>query len=174
MTTRLPEHVIRPALCLAACLAAATACALPEDADQPIRGTYDNSELLLDEGKQVYYGIPGKPAELSQGTLNITGQEITVERAGGEVKRVTVTGTPAHYSQQPSADQAVVTAEGLTIVLDYDSQHLALDGQVRFTQASDQLTGCHIDYYIETRRLTTSPCEDGEQSQFIIAPRNGQ
>jgi lipopolysaccharide export system protein LptA len=148
--------------------------ALPEDADQPIHGTYDNSLLLLNEGIQVFYGAPGTPAEITQGTLKISGQEITIERADGAVKKVTVTGSPARYQQQPAIDQAIVTAEGDTITLDYDAQHMSAIGQVKFTQGSDQLTGCQVDYYLESRRVTTPPCADGSQAEFIFPPRNGQ
>lgn len=148
--------------------------ALPEDADQPIVGTYDNSLLLLDEGKQVFNGVPGEPAQITQGTLKITGQEITIERADGEVKRITVTGSPAHYEQQPAVDQAIVTAEGQTITVDYDAQHVSAVGDVMFTQGSDQWSGCQIDYYLETRQLSTPRCPDGSQARAILAPRNNQ
>ena len=148
--------------------------ALPEDAEQPIHAVYDNSELLLDEGIQVLYGSTGSPAEITQGTLKITGREITIERHDGEVRKVTVEGTPARYQQKPSADQDIVTAEGLNIVLDYDSQHLLAQGQVKFVQAGSEWSGCQIDYYIETRRVSTPRCEDGEQAQAILPPRNNQ
>ena len=148
--------------------------ALPEDAEQPIHGTYDNSLLLLDEGKQVYYGTPGTPAEITQGSLRISGQEITIERSEGEVKKVTVTGAPARYQQRPAADQEIVVAEGQTIILDYDAQLVSADGQVRFSQGSDLWSGCHIDYYIESKRLTTPACEDGERASAVISPRNEQ
>ena len=148
--------------------------ALPEDAGQPILGTYDNSLLLLDEGKQVFYGAPGIPAEITQGTLKITGQEITIERADGAVKKVSVIGNPAMYQQQPAIDQALVTAEGQTIILDYDTQHVSAIGDVRFTQGNDQWTGCQIDYYLENRQLSTPRCADGSQARAILAPRNNQ
>ncbi len=148
--------------------------ALPEDAEQPILGTYDNSLLLLDEGKQIFYGSDGTPAEINQGTLKISGEEISIERADGEVKKITVTGSPARYQQQPALDQAIVVAEGLTIILDYDTQHLSVDEAARFSQANDLWSGCHIDYYLESRQLSTPRCDNGEQARFILSPRNEQ
>ena len=167
-------RLFAPCLVLAGTSLPATMLALPEDANQPIDVTYDSSQLLLDEGKQVYYGSPEKPAQITQGTLKITGQEITIERSDGEVKKVTVTGTPAHYEQQPAIDQAVVTAEGETIILDYATQHMSAIGQVRFTQGNDQWTGCQVDYYLESRQLSTPRCADGSQARVILAPRNNQ
>jgi lipopolysaccharide transport protein LptA len=148
--------------------------ALPEDASQPILGTFDNSLLLLNEGKQVLYGVAGTPAEIIQGSLKITGQEITIERVDGEVKKVSVMGSPALYQQQPAIDQALVTAEGENIVLDYATQHVSAVGDVRFTQGNDQWTGCQIDYYLESRQLSTTGCTDGSQARAIISPRNSQ
>jgi len=148
--------------------------ALPEDSEQAILGTYDNSLLLLDEGKQIFYGSTGSPAEITQGTLRISGEEISIERADGEVKKITVTGSPARYQQQPAVDQSEVVAEGLIIVLDYDTQHLSIDEQTRFSQANDLWSGCHIDYYLESRQLSTPRCDTGEQARFILSPRNDQ
>lgn len=148
--------------------------ALPEDAEQPIQATYDNSLMLLDEGQQVINGSAETPAEIIQGTLKITGREITIERAEGEVKKITVIGNPARYQQQPAIDQQLAVAEANTIILDYDAQHLSLDGNVIFTQGSDQFSGCHIDYYLENRRLSTPLCGNGERARAILTPRNGQ
>lgn len=145
--------------------------ALPEDAEQPINITYDRSLLLLDDGREIYYG---SPAVITQGTLKITGQEITIERIDGEVNQITVTGNLAHYEQQPAIDQAVVTAEAETITLDYDAQHVSAIGRAKFTQGNDQWTACQVNYYLENRQLSTSGCPDGSQAEVILAPRNNQ
>ncbi len=155
-------------------LLASRSFALPEDAEQPVLGTYDNSLLLLDEGKQIFYGSAGTPAEITQGTLKISGEEISIERIDGEIKKITVTGSPARYQQKPAVDQAMVVAEGLTITLDYDAQHLSVDNEARFSQANDLWSGCHIDYYLESRQLSSPRCDSGEQARFILSPRNEQ
>lgn len=171
--------VFSPIKWFTACLLAALGfaqpvSALPEDADQPIHGTYDNSMLLLDEDKQIFYGSPDTPAEITQGSLKITGQEITIERIDGEVKKVTVTGSPAHYEQQPAADQSLVTAEGLTIILDYDSQHMSAIDQVKFIQEGALWSGCQVDYFMEARRVTTPTCENGERAKVVLPPKSAQ
>jgi len=151
-----------------------TALALPEDAEQPIHGSYDNSVLMMDEGKQVFYGTAESPAEITQGSLKITGNEITIERVEGEIKKLSVSGNPAHYQQQPAIDQAMVTAEGETIILDYETQHMSAIGQVRFTQGGDLWSGCQVDYFIENRSVTTPLCDNGERASVILSPRNNQ
>jgi len=148
--------------------------ALPEDSEQPIIGVYESSLMLLDEGKQVFYGSAEAPAEITQGTLRIRGLEITIERQDGKIRNATVSGTPAHFEQIPSASQPLVTAEGDTIIMNYETQHVSADGNVRFTQGEDSWTGCHVDYYMETRQLSTPRCENGEPSRAVITPRNNR
>ena len=149
--------------------------ALPEDADQPIFLEYNNSELLLDEGVEILYGSEDSPAEVIQGTLLITGTEIIIRRVDGEVRQIRVKGSPAHFQQQPALDQALAIAEGLTLILNRDTQHVSISGDaeddVLFSQGDDRWTGCRIDYYLETRRLVT-PEVEGCRSKAVMAPRN--
>lgn len=149
--------------------------ALPEDAEQPINVSYGPSEFFLDEGKQIVYRTDDFPAEITQGTLKITGDVITIESTDGEVRKITVIGSPARFQQQPAIDQALAIAEGGNIILDYDTQHLSIDEDARFSQDNNgQWTACHIDYFIDTKRLTTPTCENGEQAQVILPPRKDQ
>jgi lipopolysaccharide transport protein LptA len=158
-------------------LASMSVMALPEDADQPILFEYDNSELLLDEGVEILYGSENSPAKVIQGTLLISGTEITIRRVDGDIKQIRVKGHPAHFQQQPAANQPPAIAEGLTLILNRESQHVSIygdiEGDVMFSQGNDKWTGCHIDYYLETRRLVTREIE-GCRSSAVIAPRNNQ
>jgi len=153
-----------------ACLTASAVFGLPEDADQPVVINFDNSEVMLDEGIQILYGTNEEPAQVTQGTLKIIGLQITIERPDSVIQKVTVIGSPARFQQQPSIDQDIVIAEGNNIVLDNDTQHLAVDGQARFIQGSNVFSGCHIDYYIETGLLKAPTCPDGEQNEATFSP----
>ena len=148
--------------------------ALPEDFDQPALIEYNNSEFLLVDGVQTLSGSIDNPAEVTQGTLKISGQEIIIERPNGEIKKVTVTGFPARYQQQPAIDQGLAIAEGATIILDYESRQMTAISDVTFTQDGNTWNSCQVDYYLESKRVITPSCENGEQAQIIISPRNGQ
>jgi lipopolysaccharide export system protein LptA len=161
-------------LAIFSCLPIAAAMALPEDIEQGILIDYNNSEFLLDEGKQILYGSVDEPAVVTQGTLKISGQIIIIERPNGEIKKVTVTGTPARYQQQPAIDQGLAIAEGATITLDYETQQMTAIDNVTFTQDGNIWSGCQVDYYIESKRVITPPCENGEQASLFIPPRNDQ
>ncbi|MEK9647944.1 MAG: hypothetical protein VW337_02345, partial [Gammaproteobacteria bacterium] len=93
------------------------------------------------------------------------------------IKQIRGQGRPAHFQQQPAADQPLARAEGLTLILNLETQHVSIDGDVEgdvlFSQGNDKWTGCHIDYYLETRRLVTPEIE-GCRSSAVIAPRNNQ
>ena len=175
MTTSLSRIVlIINLMFMLTCLLAQSVLALPEDADQPMDASFDNSELLLNEGLWILYGNTDTPAKFTQGTLEITGQEITIVRIDGDIQKVTVTGNPAHFQQQPAIDQGLAIALGSTIILDYQTQHMSAIGKVTFTQDGNIWSGCRVDYYIEDKRLTTPLCENGERASLFIPPRNGQ
>lgn len=156
------------------CLPIAAAMGLPEDIEQAILIDYNNSEFSLDEGRQILYGSIDEPAVVTQGTLKISGQVIIIERPNGEIKKVTVTGTPARYQQQPAVDQGLAIAEGATITLDYETQQMTATDNVTFSQDGNVWSGCQVDYYIESKRVTTPACENGEQASLFIPPRNDQ
>jgi lipopolysaccharide export system protein LptA len=164
---------VRYLLAFISCLPIAVAVALPEDVEQPILIDYNSSKFLLDEGKQMLYGSLDEPAVVTQGTLKISGLEIITESINGEVKKVTVTGAPAHFQHQPAIDQGLAIAVGDTIIMDFDTQHMSAIGKVTFTQDGNVWSGCQIDYFIG-ESVTTPACENGEQASLFIPPRNDQ
>ena len=54
--------------------------ALPEDQHQQIAVVADSSEIHLNEGLQIYRGTEAVPAHITQGSMEIFGTEIRIER----------------------------------------------------------------------------------------------
>ncbi|HEY0962371.1 MAG TPA: lipopolysaccharide transport periplasmic protein LptA [Pseudomonadales bacterium] len=166
---RVPELV--PTLLLVAALVPRGATALPEDAQQEIEVDSEAAELFLDEGLIVYTGSESEPACITQGTLKICGNEIRLERAPGAeagLQKVTATGTPATFQQQPAADQQLAHASGGTLVFDNVTRLVTADGDAEFSQAGTVLTHQHIEYNLDTRRASAS--SSGERGQMRIPP----
>jgi lipopolysaccharide export system protein LptA len=154
---------------LAALLLPVCASALPEDAEQKIDVAYDTTELFLDEGLVVYTGSAGKPACINQGTLQICGNEIRLERAeDGSLNRVTATGMPARYQQQPAADKELVHASGNTLIFDNVAQLVTADGAAEFSQAGNVITSQHIEYDLKGRVARAAKSTNGEQGTMTI------
>jgi lipopolysaccharide export system protein LptA len=154
---------------LNAVLLAPGALALPEDRQQTLTFEAVSSELLLDRGVYVYRGTPQQPAVATQGTMKITGLEITVESSDNDITKVTTTGTPAHFQQQPAADQAVAHISGDTLVFDNAKQLVTADGNAQYTQAGRELSGNHLEYNIQSRTATAA-ARDGELVNMFIPP----
>jgi lipopolysaccharide export system protein LptA len=155
--------------CVAATLffGSSTSWALPDDQNQQIDVVAASSEINLNEGLYIYRGTDTKPAQITQGSMQITGTEIRIERPGGVLKRVTATGAPAHFQQQPEIDQAVIHARGHTLDYDNDKRMLNVDGEAEFNQNGTVINSNHIDYNLDTREAKAS----GEGVRMSIPPR---
>lgn len=161
-------------LLLGAALAPIGARALPEDAEQEIEVDSESAELFLDEGLIVYSGSESEPACITQGTLKICGIEIRLERAPGDeggLQKVTATGMPATFQQQPAADQELAHAQGRTLVFDNVARLVTADGDARFSQAGMVLTHQHIEYNLDTRDASAS--SSGARGQMRLPPNAG-
>lgn len=169
---RAPEFVLT--LSFAAMLASPAAIALPEDAQQEIEVDSEGAELFLDEGLIIYTGSATEPACITQGTLKICGAEIRLERAAGDeggLQKVTATGTPATFQQQPAADQQLAHAQGRTLVFDNVARLVTADGDARFSQAGTVMTHQHIEYNLDTRHASAS--SSGAMGQMRLPPGAG-
>ncbi len=166
---------LRPAALLLAVLLPICATALPEDAAQEIVVDAASTELFLDQGLVVYKGTAENPARITQGSLVISGSEIRLERADdGSLEKITATGIPARFEQQPAVDQGVVQASGETLVFDNSARLLTLDVSAEFSQTGNVLTGHHIDYNLDTRRASATSRSAEEQTRMVIPPpQNG-
>ncbi|MEX2365069.1 MAG: lipopolysaccharide transport periplasmic protein LptA, partial [Pseudohongiellaceae bacterium] len=119
-----------------------------------------------------YYGEPGLPAELSQGSLKITGMEIEILRRDGEVDRIIARGAPATFEQQPAIDQAIVYANGFTLVYDNSAQLLTLDEEAELIQQDATVSGHRIEYDMAAKTVTGTSKNAEERMRMVIPPQN--
>lgn len=138
--------------------------ALPEDLNQDLLTSCPAlSESYLDQGLEICRGTSEEPAQISQGSLRLSGLEITIERVQGVIHQVTATGAPASFQQQPEIDQAIVYANGERIVFNNGEQTITIEGGASFSQAGTiDTTAARIDYDITNRKL------DATQMNMVI------
>jgi lipopolysaccharide export system protein LptA len=129
--------------------------ALPEDDAQPANSEdFLSLDLNLNEGEWVQTAHPDRPTCLTQGSRKICGAQIRIQRnADGTLKRVTATGTPANFQQQPEVGAAVVHFSGRTLVFDQDAQLVTVDGDARFEQGTTNVGHVHFEYHLDTGRF---------------------
>ncbi|WP_120996863.1 lipopolysaccharide transport periplasmic protein LptA [Stutzerimonas urumqiensis] len=171
---RLPEPLIQ-LLGASLLLASATAWALPEDRNQPIRVQADTAELDDRQGVAVYRG----DVVITQGTLKITGDTVTITQDdNGEVEIFTAVGKPAYYEQKPSVDEPIVKAYGLTIQYFADNERIVLLDQAKVVQEGNTFEGEKIVYDTQRQIVNAGRASDAEittpkpRVDMVIQPRS--
>jgi len=143
--------------------------ALPDDLNQDLLTSCPaQSESFLDQGLEICRGTETQPAEITQGSLRLSGLEITIERIQGVIQQVTATGSPASFQQQPAIDQAIVYAYGERIMFNNTNQTITVEGGASFSQEGTiDTTAARIDYDITNRKL------DATQMNMVIPAQPG-
>ena len=148
-----------------------TAWSLESDRDQPIQITADSA--IRDEiaGETRYEGN----VVLTQGSLIITADRLSISHRANDAERIVATGRPATLVQQPSQDQEPVDASANRIeyVLSQDLVRLLHDARV--AQSGSTLSGERIDYLLRQRSVRAAGTK-GDASkgrvQVVIPPKN--
>jgi lipopolysaccharide export system protein LptA len=146
--------------------------ALPEDDAQEILSSdYASMELALDEGELVQTAHPDRPTCITQGSRVICGAEIRIQRAeDGSLRKITSIGRPARFQQQPAANQEIVHFSGQTLVFDNEARLLTIDVDAKFSQGKNELSHQHIEYNLDTRRVSATGDEDALGSGRFTPP----
>ena len=82
---------------------------LSEDNDQPMLIEADSAELDDKKGISIYKGN----VKVTQGTLVLTGEIMTVHNNGDDISKVIVEGSPATYRQRPDGKDNDINAQAL-------------------------------------------------------------
>lgn len=161
-----------PLACLSLLFLYATgAYSLPDDENQEIVIEASRNEIFLDQGIVIYYGESGMPAEMTQGSLIITGMEIEIERRDGQLHTITAKGNPATFQQQPQVNQAIVYANASTLSLDNTAGMLNLDGNAELTQGGTVVSGQHIEYDRSAERIISDSRDSQGRIRMVIPPQ---
>lgn len=136
--------------------------ALPSDREQPIEIVADRASLDQRAGIAVYTGR----VRLTQGTLRVDSERMTIWLEDEEVQRIRAEGDEARqarYEQQPEAGAARVRADADVILYLVDRQRVRLRGDAVLVQAGDRFEGEALRYDItEQLVLAGGPDPDAE------------
>lgn len=146
--------------------------ALPDDdAQQANSEDFLSLELMLNEGEWVQTAHPDRPTCITQGSRKICGAEIRMLRnEDGVLKRVTATGAPASFQQQPEANAEIVHFSGRTLVYDQDAQVLTIDGDAHFEQGTTSLSHEHFEYHLDTGSIKADAGGTDERGHMSFTP----
>lgn len=158
-------HRLLAGLSLAAVLCLAPlAIALPEDRDQPIHIEAD--EALRDE-KQGFTRYHGH-VKMSQGSLQIEADEITVYHLEQEADKIVARGEPARLSQQPELNKGLIKARADVIEYYKADDRVQLLNNANIEQDGSIVTGDSIEYLIAEQRVRADSDRNREDSRVQV------
>ena len=164
MTIRNRERLLAG---LALVLWAHSAWALESDRDQPVHIEADNVELDDKTGISVYRG----DVIISQGTLRITGDRVTVHtNANGDLERAVSEGKPATYKQRPDNKPEDVKARALTMEYFADKDTVILTDEAHLWQGANTFTSKKIIYDVANDHVDAGKETGGDRVRITIQP----
>lgn len=145
--------------------------ALDSDREQPIQIVADVA--IRDEiaGETRYEGN----VVLTQGSLKITADELTILHSTEDADRIIAAGNPATLVQQPTPDQPPVDASALRIEYVRSEDLVRLLEDARIAQNGSTLSGNQIDYLVSQRTVKAAGGADGPgqgRVEVVIPPEN--
>lgn len=145
--------------------------ALDSDRDQPIQIVADMAVRDETAGETRYEGN----VVLTQGSLRITADTLSIRHNADEADMIVATGQPATLVQQPTPDQAPVDASAMRIEYTRSQDLVRLLEEARIAQNGSTLSGNQIDYLVSERtvRAAGMPGTAGENRvEVVIPPEN--
>ncbi|MGB0449017.1 MAG: lipopolysaccharide transport periplasmic protein LptA [Porticoccaceae bacterium] len=158
---------ISAALLLCMILSAA-AVALPDDREKTISIESDSAERNEKTGLTVYQGN----VIISQGSILIEADKITLHYQGSKISRIECTGTPASYQQKPQAEGAMLVARAEHIDYLLADNQIVLKRNAVLSRNGTIIKGDSIDYDIKNETWKAKGNDLGEQKriQLVILP----
>lgn len=126
-----------------------TAVSLESDRYKPLKIISDTALIDEHDGTAVYTGN----VILTQGTLKIIADKLSIATEEGKVAKVTADGKPALFSQIPEPNQAEVIAKAKSIDYLVRKQVLVLKRSASIVQEDNIFRGEKILYEIQSQRL---------------------
>lgn len=147
--------------------------ALPSDMEQEIHISADRAEIDRRQGIVTYLG----DVVLTQGTLKIEADRITLHQGDEQLDRAVAIGQPARYQQQITEDEPVTMAYGQRIDYLAADNNIHIRGQAHLKQGGNIIRGEHIHYNM-LDDIIKALNHDGDESgittnriQVIIQPQ---
>jgi lipopolysaccharide export system protein LptA len=152
--------------------------ALSTDKDQPIEIEADSADLDDAKGVTIYRGN----VVLTQGSVRMTGDTMTVYFTDAELDTVIMEGKPARYRQLPDNSKIYDEAEALRMEY-YELKNLiVLIDKASFKQEGLSFSGNRIEYDTEHSRIKARGSvkqqngsgysgTSGERVKIILKPR---
>ena len=132
---------------------------------QPASIEADRAEIDRASGVSRYFGN----VVFTQGTLRLTGEQVTVRTEAGIVRAAESHGEPATVRQQTD-DGRLLRAEAERITYDAAIPRVTLTGKAELTRGTDRFAAGFIRYWPNTGRVEAERGEGDERVRIRIEP----
>jgi len=164
------RNVISLLLCLSITGLPNLAAALSSDRNQPMNIEADRANIDDKRGISVYQGN----VKITQGSLLLTADELTVTTRNGDIINAVATGQPATYRQQPDNKPQAIDAEALRIEYLADQQKVILLQKAKVQQGGDTFLSDRIHYDIAQDKVNAGDGSSGDRVRITIQPKETQ
>ncbi|WP_373089876.1 lipopolysaccharide transport periplasmic protein LptA [Zhongshania sp.] len=117
-----------------------TALSLPDDRKQAINLSSDKA--IYENNQGVYIGN----VNMSQGSLKIRADKLTIIESNRKVEKVIAEGSPAYFEQQPRAEEGVVIASAQRIEYSLAQEEILLQKNASITHQGSKISGDRVVY----------------------------
>jgi len=166
-----PIDVLPARLLLALLMAgvASTVGARSNDRSQPMDAEANQNTCTLgDAGQCVMTGN----VQINQGSLDISAAKATVFRAGGDISRALLSGSPVVLKQQMD-DGTPMTAHASNVDYNLSTDVVIFTGDVMIQQPRGTMSGQRVVYNLKTGSVDSGG-EGNGRVKMRIMPRNAQ
>lgn len=144
---------------------------LPSDKDAPVNIEADSGEIDQATGTTIYQG----DVIITQGSMQLEAQKVTVLYKNKKPHRLTATGGPARFKQKPDESKPWVHGKGNKIVYLMHSEELILTDNAELQQGGDSFRSDRIVYDRVKAKLKAGAAAEGKQRVNVtIQPKNIQ
>lgn len=143
--------------------------ALPDDNEKPINIQSDRaSQKTLENGETTeYFGN----VQMTQGSLKINGEHITIHSKDREVTSIRAVGSPATFEQQSDSESSLVEAQAETLDYQLKDEIVILLNNACIKQNGSTVSGKRIEYDIATEKINASGGDtDSSRVNMILLP----
>lgn len=148
---------------------------LENDKDQLIEIEANSAEFSEETGTAVYKGN----VELSQGSIYIQSDSLTIINSEAGVSEVVAVGAPARYQQQMELTKPLIKAKASKIIYYPQDENIVLTGKAQLKQGDKLFQGEKIKYDLKANVLNaegsiTEPGKPTQQNRvkMVIPPVN--
>jgi lipopolysaccharide export system protein LptA len=141
--------------------------ALPGDNEQPINIEADRAKQVGHNGgeKTEYFGN----VVMSQGSMLLTGNHVTIFSKDSAVEKVISVGEPAHFQQQSDPEKDPVKAYGKRLVYILNKETLTIINDASIIQDGTTVSGQKIVYNVATEQVQANSNNE-QRVQMILQP----